>query len=360
MKRVFDEGKKVFNKGFESVLAGGLKSVFSKAGLCLGVGLWLLGAAAFAQPRVSIHPLMTEQGPRGKRWNALFMQEAAKQKISMTPEEVVEGFLEKQGGSCKNDDKCLSELGQATRAHYIIIVSMFRNGDTYTLNARIVQSDRVNPEDSLVYKAVGPLYVQSVSRVVEDNNARAAYEKLFAELKLQSLVSHPDWIFNKKPSEAPAPTIIVGPGTREEWVLLPDGRWVKRAEIDELSKKTSPMRVSAYALFGTAAAAAITGTVFAGLADDTFRKYRKMETGEGVVDGKRDLAKAASLRSTTNTYKAVSIATFSAAGAALIAGTTLFFLSPERSLQKAKKQKVQVGFAPMVGGGMFSIGGHFP
>jgi len=331
------------------------KRALAPATKWLALALLMWGGAGWAQPRMSIHPLMTEHGPRGKRWNALFMQEVAKQNIDMTPEDVVGVFLEPRGGSCKNDDNCLSELGQSTRAHYILITSMFRNGDTYTLSARIVQSGRNKPEDSLIYKTVGPIYVERISRVVEDNNARAAYERLFAELKLGALVAHPDWPL--RPPTIVEKRVVETIEKESRWVLTPTGTWVRSEEFEkQFSGRASGMRISAYTLFGVAAASGISAAIFAGLADDNFRAYKNSDIEmDGVVLSGRE-AEAKKWRNKVTQQKTIAYVGTALAGAALAGGIVLFMLSPERAVAKAKR--VQVGVGPL-GGAVLSIEGTF-
>jgi len=129
--------------------------------------------------------------------------------------------------------------------------------------------------------------------------------------------------------------------------------------------------MASYGLWGTAGAAAIIGTVFAGLADDSFRKYKKTYTLGGdtrvlipsdktLQRHKGDMAAAIAegdqLRQKVAAQKTVSIVAFSAAGAAAIAGVVLFFLSPERRLA----QTLQFGIAPVEGGALLCLKGVWP
>ena len=319
-----------------------MQTIFNKQRLVfLLCALWALSAAAWAKPRVSVHPLSVEQGRRGERWNDLFMREVAKQNIRMTPEVEVEAFLETHGGSCKNETRCLRDLGYATRAHYILAGSMLRTENIYTVHARIVM---VNGEE---VKRVS-LDMERVSKVSEEANAVAVYDKLFEELKLESLPRSPADVSLEPPEKEIVKETVI---ETETVVRMPDGRLQSKEELRaELNRSMSPVRKSAYVMWGVAGASALTGTTFALMANHNSKKFRNAYNHNSGPDNLL-LEEASTFRKKVSTQKTASIVAFSVAAASAIAGTTLFFISPERYL---------VGLAPTEGGAVLSIQGVFP
>jgi len=322
-----------------------MQAIFHKKSLgFLLCALWALSAAAWAQPRVSVHPLMAEQGPWGERWNALFMREVAKQNIDMRPEVMVKEFLEARGGSCNNETSCLRDLGYATRASYVLVASMFRTENTYAVHARIVGVNGVE------VKQVS-LNVESVSKTSQEANAMAVYGQLLEELMLESLPLHPPGVS----LERPAVVVEEVTKTKESEVVPDRGFQPEEKLLEERNRGMSPMRKGAYVMWGVAGATAVTGTAFALLANHNFNNYKKNYAdieNPRVAGANTDLAATLELQKKFSTQKTISIIAFSVAAAAAIAGTTLFFLSPEQSLN--------VGFAPTEGGVVFSIQGVFP
>ena len=336
-----------------------MRTIFNKTsfGLLLGA-LWVAGAAVWAQPRISVHPLMTEQGRRGERWNALFMREVAKQNIAMTPEVEVEAFLEQHEGNCRNEMKCLQNLGYATRAHYILVGSMLRAENIYTLHARVVMLNGVE------VKRVA-LDVERVSKTSEEANALAVYSLLFSELKLESLPTHPPGVSLEPPEIIIETKIETVP---EQVVAVPGRGFQRKAELEEqLSQSTSPMRTTSYVFLGIAGVTAASGTVFATMANSNYRKYKRTytpkddqgkRTGDtGRIGEDDDVRASERLKIRVRNQKAVAITSFSVATAAAATGITLFFISPERYV---KDSKVQVGLMPMQGGALLSLQGVFP
>ena len=320
-------------------------------GFLLGV-LWMASFASWAQPRISVHPLMAEQGRRGERWNDLFMREVAKQKVAMTPEAEVEAFLEQHGGSCKSQTKCFRDLGYTTQAHYILVGSMMRVENIYTVNMRVLLVNGVE------VKKVS-LNVERVSKTSEEANAMAVYAELFAELKLESLPPHPPGV-----SLVP-PEIIINTETQivekpVEMIVVPGGAVKPKAQwVEELSQQMSPMRKTSYVFLGVAGVTALTGTVFALMADNNHRAYKNKyaATDDLRVVAPENIAAARRLTDKVSAQKTVAIVSLSVAGAAAATGLTLFFISPERSI---KSQKVKVGLAPTQGGAVLSLQGVFP
>ena len=313
-----------------------MKAIFNKTnGWFLAGALWLASAVAWASPRISVHPLM-EQGLRAEGWNASFVKEVANRKVDMTLMSDVEKFLEGRGGSCnnklENEFECLKALGKATKVPYILTGEIYRFGNVYTVFARII---RVDGQE---VKRVGPLEVQSVSKPSEAANVGPVYEKLLDELKLESLDPQPDMPLEEETE------------TGNQSVKTPTG-----SEKDEgLPPKMSPMRTTSYVLWGVAGATALTGTVSALLANHNHKKFQSTYT-PGTYD-EFALAKALALRQKVSIPKTISIVAFSVATAATVAGTTLFFLSPERHVKKS----VSLGLAPTAGGAVLSIQGVFP
>ena len=300
----------------------------------------MVGAVAWAQPRISVHPLSVEQGRRGERWNDLFMREIAKQPIAMTPEVEVEAFLGKNNGHCRNETKCLRDLGYATKAYYILAGSMLRTENVYTIHVRVLLLNGVE------VKKVS-LDMERVSKTSEEANAVALYEKLFAELKLDSLPAHPPGVSLYPPEKEIVKETVI---ETEEVVLMPDGSLRPKQEvIEEREKGLSPVRKTSYVFMGVAGAAALTGAVFALSADSNFRRFNR-DYGD-VASPEADIAAAKKLRSKVSTQKTLSIVSFSVATAAAATGITLFYISPER---------VKVSFLPTPGGTMFSLQGVFP
>jgi len=293
-------------------------------GFCWVVG-WMVSAVAWAQPPVSAHPLTVEKGPRGERWNALFMREFAAQNVAMTPEVVVEGFLQRYEGSCKGDMDCLQQLGYATQAYYVLDGHMSRKGDVYTAGARVIRVD------GLVVKEVGPLEVERVSNTSEEANARAVYSKLFAALKLEALPAHP-FAIKPPPNDEPPPAFVPPP---------PDGR----------------LRTASYSLLGCAGAGVVAGSVSALLANSNHKNYKKRYSTDDtrVLYADVDPMAAQKLSDKVRTQKTVAIVSFSVATAAAIAGATLLFVSPTPQKNKVAK----LGLAPTADGFLLSLHGNF-
>jgi len=329
-----------------------VQTIFNKKSLgFLLCVLWALSAAAWAKPRVSVHPLMTEQGPRGERWNALFMREVSKQNIEMTAEGEVEGFLEAHQGSCKNETRCLRDLGYATRAHYILVASMLRTENLYTLRARVMM---VNGEE---VKRV-PLDMERVSKISEEANAMAVYAKLFEELKLESLPPHPAGVSLEPPIKEEVKVLVPVHHDREI-VRMPDGTLKPRDEVEELlSQGMSPTRQASYVFMGVSGATVLAGTVFALLAHSNSRYYkREYSAGPPSYNLRADVDVATSekLKKQIRWQQATSIISFSVATAAAATGVTLFFISPERG-----KNRLKAGLVPTQGGAVLSLQGVFP
>jgi len=345
-------------------MAGRMRYIAALLSLLLGAQVWAQGTKKQApvveviilleRPRVSALPLEAEQSPRGRRWNALLMQEVSRQQIHMTPEVVVEEFLATRAAGCEDNLECLAALGRSTRAHYVLSTSMDRTENTYTVTGRVLQTNGIE------LKKVGPLRMAHLSRLSEDKNVHAVFEKLFAELKLAKLNPSPDVSFEE-------PRIITETVVEREIIevekplpmlLMPTGLRPQGEVEAELRRGPSPMRMASYGLFGAAGAGAIVGTVFAGLADSNYRKYRKFAVPGNMhlVRADVDLQETQRLIEKVSAYKTASIVSFSVAGAAAIAATTLFFLSPERYI----KNTLKVGLAPMEGGALFHIEGAFP
>jgi hypothetical protein len=186
-------------RGFKAQAEKNVKSILTKSAFWFLLGtLWVAGATAWAQPRISVHPLMVEQTRLGERWNAFFMREVARHNVAMTPEPLVEEFLEQHAGSCKNDTECLRQLGYATKAHYVISGGMYRTENAHMVYVNVMLVDGTS------VKKVGPLRVERISKTSEEANIMAAYKPLFEELKLESLNPHPE-----VPLEAPV--VIIPP-----------------------------------------------------------------------------------------------------------------------------------------------------
>jgi len=143
-----------------------------------------------ARPRVAVHPLAVERSKRGEQWSRLFIREVGKRSIDMTSKVEVEGFLEAHQGSCRNEVRCLRDLGYAMKSPYILTGGIFRTGGAgegfYTVYATVFLVDGQE------VKKVGPLKVEPVSKVNEEANVVSVYKKLLDELKLESLVPHPE------------------------------------------------------------------------------------------------------------------------------------------------------------------------
>jgi hypothetical protein len=200
--------------------------------------------------------------------------------------------------------------------------------------------------------------MERVSKISEEANATAIYKKLFAELKLESLPSHP-------PVSLVPPEIIIEKGETEfvdrEVVPLPGGGFQPKDElIRQLRQQTSPMRKTSYTFMGVAGATAVTGTVFALLANSnhsSFKKNYALGDGTRAIRTDASTVEAKKLMDKISTQKTLSIASFSVAAAAAATGITLFFISPERYV---KDSKVQVGLVPMQGGAVLSLQGVLP
>ncbi|MCL2626182.1 MAG: hypothetical protein FWD46_05145 [Cystobacterineae bacterium] len=344
-------------------VAGSMRYIVAFTAVLVGAQGWAQGAKKHKQapppveviillekPRLSALPLETEESPLGRRWNALFMQEVAKQQIHMTPEPVVDDFLATQEAGCPNNPECLAALGRTSKAHYVLQGSMSRTEDAYSVSARILQADGIE------VKKVGPLQVQHAKNASEDKNAQVALGQLLAELNLGRLNPSPS-VSLEEPTII-TETVVVEKTIEKPMVLTSMGLRPQTEIEEELKRGPSPMRKASYGLFGAAGAAAIAGTVFAGLADNDFRKYRKRSVDHDsiVVRGSMDLKETQQIRDRVLAYKVVSITTFSMAGAAAIAGTVLFFLSPERHM----KSSMKLGLAPTEGGAMLSLEGVLP
>jgi hypothetical protein len=328
-----------------------VKTIFNRTSFWfLVAALWMAGALAWAKPRISVHPLMAEQGRRGERWNDLFMRELAKLEIAMTPGEDVEAFLEERGGSCKAEIPCLRDLGYATQAHYILTGTMMRADTVYKADARVILVDGTEVKKVSVR-------VERVSKTSEEANALAVYEQLFAELNLESLPPHPPGL-----SLVP-PTIIIEEKEKlvdRPVVLIPGQGVVDQAEVEEkLSREMSPMRKASYALLGVGAGTAAVGGVFALLANKDHRHHKKYlaEGTDRSIKADEDPVAAQKLIDRLSMQKTVAIVAFSVATAATATGLTLFFISPERYV---KRSKVNVGLAPAAGGAVLSLQGTFP
>ena len=331
-------------------------------GLCAGLYIALMAMAAWAQPLISVHPLVTEKTKRGERWHTFFMQELAKQNIILTPEPVVQSFLEERGGSCNNNDPCLYDLGQSTKAHYVLLANLYRSESTYVVSARLVRAD------GIMLKNIGPLSQPRVSNVIEDKNADAIFSKLFAELRLEDLDPHPPDVFKEK--EIIIDTVL------EDWVDVWGWGRMRHEELElRLRTQTSPMRVTSYSLLGTAVVAGLAGGAFGFIAHKNYTTYKERFPGAGVGDttqitnGSASVEEALKYTNRTRNYKIASIAVSSVAGAAAIGGIISFFLSPERYVKSNASQKkteetpkaaIGIGIFPTQGGAMLSLQGVFP
>jgi len=326
----------------------------------------MVGAAAWAQPRISVHPLMVNQeelekgNGRAVRWNNLFMQEVAKQNIHMTPEpEVAEFLAQRAEGSCRNNDKCLRDLGYATETYYILSVQMMGVRDENEVEVSFILNARVLRVDGQEMRRVS-VTQNRVSKTSVAANAVAAYERLFKELMLEDLPPQPRGVSLVPPRIETVTEIKVVP---EGHYSIPGYGILSESQLKELlSQGMTPTRKSAYALWGVAGAAVVTGTVFALLAGKNRQKYDINFSSEysskdrSVVSHDRDMTAGKKLRQCISTQQTVSISAFSVAAAAAIAGTVLFFISPESYY----KPTLSVGFRPTNGGAMFSLQGVFP
>jgi hypothetical protein len=139
-----------------------------------------------------------------------------------------------------------------------------------------------------------------------------------------------------------------------------------------METSTSALRKTSYALWGVSGATALTGTVFALLANSNYQNYKRdysMSGGTHAIRAETDPIAAQKLKDRIGVQKTVSIISFSVAAAAAIGGTTLFFLAPEWQAafflppewQKWRMAKeVKVGVLPMQGGAVVSLQGLLP
>jgi|GEM_PF-5841491 len=121
---------------------------------------------------------------------------------------------------------------------------------------------------------------------------------------------------------------------------------------------TSPMRTTSYVLLGSAGGATLLGTVFALMADNNHRDYkRRYSAGNDTRAVRADASPAAvqKLKDKINTQKTIAIVSLSVAGVAAVTGTALFFFAPEWQV----KRNLSVGFAPTQGGALLSLQGGF-
>jgi len=120
----------------------------------------------------------------------------------------------------------------------------------------------------------------------------------------------------------------------------------------------STLRITTYALWGTAGATALTGTVFALLANSNYRRYkREYSTPYGDTTSLRsgiNLSEAKALKDKVNAYKMVAIVSFSLATATAVGGTMLYFISPEW-----EASRTNISLLPTQGGALLSLGGSF-
>jgi len=348
-----------------------VKAILNKTRFWFLVGaLWMVGAAAWAQPRIAVHPLMVNQeeldkgSGRAVRWNNLLMQEAANQNIAMTSEEEIEAFLKTQGGSCRNNDKCLRDLGYATETYYMLSVQMMGVRDeneaevSFTINARILRVD------GREVKRVG-VTQNRVSKTSVAANAVAAYKQLFEKLMLDSLPPQPRGVSLVPPEIEKVMVTRVVP---EGHYRVPGYGILNEKQLKVLvSQGMTTTRKASYSLMGVAGVTAGAGAAFSIMAQSKIntydKKYVQPDTNGRVVrsDEHVDLKEVVDFTKSFNNYKTTYIVLYSVAGAAAITGITLFFISPESYAKaSAKASKVQVGLMPTQGGAVLSLQGVFP
>jgi hypothetical protein len=127
------------------------------------------------------------------------------------------------------------------------------------------------------------------------------------------------------------------------------------AEVAKNAPCASALRKTSYALLGASGATALMGTVFALMANSNHRSYKKRYSSDDnarAIRADADPVAARKLKDKISTQKTIAIVSVSVAGAAAIAGTTLFFLSPEW-----QTKSVSVGFVPTQGGAVLSMQG---
>jgi len=309
--------------------------------------LWAVGAAAWALPRIAVHPLEVTEGMDSERWNALWMREVAKQNVAMMPQLLVEAFLQSQGGSCKGEAECLQALGYATKASYVLEAKVSAL-EVFVTSDRRVQADGVLREekvlqptklyvasarillvDGTVAEAVS-LEVAPVSGVREEANAMAVYAKLLEELKLERLPSHPG-----------------GKAHMEEYLLREPLQMVLAPPPPAQDKH---LRTASYTLLGTSAATAVTGSVFLSVAIRNKDKAKKAKSNpekyKRSADGYKEKAKW---------QDKVGFSLLGAAGVTALTGIALLIVSKHYN-----EQPVSLGLMPTQGGALLSVQGRFP
>jgi len=313
--------------------------------------LWVVGAAAWAKPRVAVHPPEVAGGMDSERWNDQLMSEVAKQKVVVVPEALVEAFLQSHDGSCNDDMECLQNLGHATEASYVLEVRVYtvRVEDkllaekvlpkAYVASARIVQVD-----NGKVTKAVGPLEVAPVSETEEDN-ATAVYSKLLKALQLECLSGN---CMERREFD---PEVVVKSTSQSGWLPPPS----QSTEPPPAPNKR--LRIASYSLLGVSGAAASAGITFWGMSEANAEKFKKEYATEGKPRTVRegvDVDAAQKLANTISRQRTYGLILGSIAGAAAIASLMLYFMDGKFMDGKS------IGLVPTPGGALLSFQGRFP
>lgn len=282
---------------------------------------FLLSGAAWAEPRLAVHPLETAQFSAEDREKLaahfdVMVARVPGVKLAGSAR-IDEALLSTSAIGCALRDSCLRFLAQATESLYGLYVRLEATPTGVLGLGRVVRSDGV-----LVRKVR-----------VEAAAARDALLQMVSELKLQTLES-----------TLPENSVVVAQ-------LSPPP--LPRAEPSvEVSSSGSPAmdgkHVAGWSLIGVGGAGVVVGGIFAGLAAST--AAANPPDSSGTVRADRVSGAAAALQQSS--IAAVLIP----AGAAVAVVGTLLVLVPSSSERSA----MHLGVTPIEGGLAASVWGRLP
>jgi len=194
------------------------------------------------------------------------------------------------------------------------------------------------------------------ARVAQKTKARTAADKTPLKATQEAKEAEPAQAPVARALPSDAPVASKAPAAVAPRAVPPPP---EAPQVVQAQAPTSTLRMASYALWGVSGAGALTGTVFAIMANSNHRRYKRdysADDGARMLSVDADVIQAQKLKDRIHTQKTVSIVSWSLAGAAAIGGATLFFLSPEWKSSGA----VQLGFMPVGDGALLSLQGTFP
>ncbi|MBK7864165.1 MAG: hypothetical protein IPJ65_37335 [Archangiaceae bacterium] len=252
--------------------------------------------------------------------------------VTMVAREDVDRRLIEEGGRCpprgKERTDCLERVALATRAVYVVAVTVKRLGKEYELSGSIADADRVLLEQP------EPLSVTDNGSVKLEVALKHQLRALLLErMKVGALPTDPRML-NQAVVVAPAPVPAAGEPPPQP-------------PLEPASRPVNTMRVGAFLVGGIAVIAGVSGIVLAMIA-------RQQVSGLSVMDGILQNPGDAAKVSASRTNATIGAAMGAVAGAALVAAVVMFIAAP------SEEPRASVAPVAFVGGAGLAFTGRWP